>query len=67
MTLEKPLTRCEIFMKSVDFPADTRYRNMKLFRAMYMFHKYVKHACMHEHILEHVYGEKPYMSKRKAS
>ena len=34
---------------------------------MYMFHKYVKHACMHEHILEHVYGEKPYMSKRKAS
>ena len=25
MTLEKPLTRCEIFMKSVDFPADTRY------------------------------------------
>ena len=34
---------------------------------MHMFHKYVKHACMHEHILEHVYGEKPYMSKRTAS
>ena len=22
-------------------------------------HKYVTHACMKEHILEHLYGEKP--------
>ncbi len=34
---------------------------------MRMFNKYAVHACMTEHIYEHVYGEKPYMSKRKAS
>ena len=27
--------------------------------------EYGTHACMKAHILEHVYGEKPYMSKRK--
>ena len=32
---------------------------------MRMFNKYAVHACMTEHIYEHVYGEKPYMSKRK--
>ena len=34
---------------------------------MHMRRKYVTHACMKAHISEHVYGEKPYMSKRKAS
>ena len=29
--------------------------------------KYAPHACMMAHISVHVYGEKPYMSKRKAS
>ena len=28
--------------------------------------EYVAHACMMTHISEHVYGEKPYMSKSKA-
>ena len=32
---------------------------------MHMRRKYVTHACMKAHILEHVYGKKPYMSKRK--
>ena len=32
---------------------------------MRMFNKYAVHACMTEHIYEHVYGEKPYMSKEK--
>ena len=32
---------------------------------MHMRRKYVTHACMKAHISEHVYGEKPYMSKRK--
>ena len=32
-----------------------------------MFNKYVSHACMIEHIYEHVYGEQPYMSKNQAS
>ena len=27
--------------------------------------KYVTHACMKEHISEHVYGEQPYMSKSR--
>ena len=30
-------------------------------------HKYGTHACMKGHILEHVYGETPLMSKSKAS
>ena len=30
-----------------------------------MFSKYVFHACMNKHIFEHVYGEEPFMSKRK--
>ena len=30
-----------------------------------MFNKYAVHACMTEHIYEHVYGEKPYMSKSR--
>ena len=34
---------------------------------MHMSHKYAMYARIHEHILGHVYGEKPYMSKRKAS
>ena len=29
--------------------------------------KYAPHACMMAHISVHVYGEKPYMSKSKAS
>ena len=29
--------------------------------------KYVTYACIQEHISEHVYGEKPYMSKSKAA
>ena len=32
---------------------------------MRMFNKYAVHACMTEHIYEHVYGEKPYMSKSR--
>ena len=32
-----------------------------------MFYKYAIYACIIEHIFKHVYGEKPYMSKRKAS
>ena len=34
---------------------------------MQIFNKYVNHACMNEHIFENLYGEKPNMSKRKAS
>ena len=29
--------------------------------------KYVTYACIQEYISEHVYGEKPYMSKSKAA
>ena len=29
--------------------------------------KYVAYACIQAHISEHEYGEKPYMSKKKAS
>ena len=31
-----------------------------------MLYKYAIYACIIEHIFKHVYGEKPYMSKRKA-
>jgi len=32
-----------------------------------MFNKYAIYACIIEHIFKHVYGEKPCMSKSKAS
>lgn len=34
---------------------------------MRIFRQYVSHACMNEHIGEDLYGETPYMSKRKVS